>query len=84
MMDVFNQIDLRADVARLKLPVAVLVGESGRSGATKPGMKQAIATFQSLCPHAVLLTIPNAGSTFSVVEQPEATAIAITSFLRGL
>jgi pimeloyl-ACP methyl ester carboxylesterase len=81
LMAVFNQVDLTTDLANLRQPVALLIGESGRAAASKPFMQQAVANFRSVCPHAELITIPDAGGTFTVVEQPEATAVALARFL---
>ena len=81
IMDVFNQVDLHEDVAKVLVPIGVLVGDSGRGAASKAPMAQVIEAFVALCRNAEVLRIPNAGGTFTVVEKPEETAAAIHAFL---
>jgi pimeloyl-ACP methyl ester carboxylesterase len=82
MMAVYNQIDLSGDLASLRQPVALLLGESGRAGAKQPMTRASIDAFRAVCPHAELITIPGAGNTFTVIEKPEETAAKIREFLR--
>jgi pimeloyl-ACP methyl ester carboxylesterase len=81
-LDIFGRADLTADIGRLKLPVLLLLGESGTLGSARPGLQTTIKEFQGLCPQAELKTVPKAGGTYCVIEDPAATAAAAMEFLR--
>jgi pimeloyl-ACP methyl ester carboxylesterase len=81
-LDIFGRADLTADVGRLKLPVLLLLGESGTLGSARPNMQATIKEFQTLCPQAEVTTIPKAGGTYCVIEEPAATAEAAVAFLQ--
>jgi pimeloyl-ACP methyl ester carboxylesterase len=79
---VLSDIDLTGDVAKLRMPVLLLVGGSGRNGASAPHVARAITDFRELAPGAELAVIPRAGGTLPMLEQPEATVEALLRFLR--
>jgi pimeloyl-ACP methyl ester carboxylesterase len=81
LLSTFNGTDLSADVARLKMPVALLVGASGRLGARAANTADSIAEFQRLRPGTPLITVENGGGTYCMIEEPEATGAAALNWL---
>ncbi|MDX2143400.1 MAG: alpha/beta hydrolase [Rhodospirillaceae bacterium] len=81
-LDIFGRADLTADLGRMKLPMLLLLGESGTLGSARPNMQNTIAEVRKLCPQAELKTIPKAGGTYCVIEEPQATADAALEFLQ--
>jgi pimeloyl-ACP methyl ester carboxylesterase len=83
VLDIFSHADLSADVAKLKGPTAILIGASGRLGSEAPNNREAIAAFRRLCPQAEVITVPDAGGTYCMIEEPERTAALAVPWLRG-
>ena len=80
-LETFSHCDLSADVARLTMPVLVLMGNSGHLGAATPGQTAAIEAFTALCPHAEVRLVENGGGTYHMIEQPEPTAAIVIDFV---
>jgi pimeloyl-ACP methyl ester carboxylesterase len=78
-LDIFGRADVGADLERLKMPVLMLLGESGILGSGR--LQNTINEVKKRCPQAELATIPKAGGTYCVIEEPEATAAAAMAFL---
>lgn len=76
-----SDLDLTSDVARLRHPVLLLVGGSGRNSASAPRNAAAIEEFRRLVPGTEVAIIPKAGGTLTMVEQPSATVAALRRFL---
>ena len=80
-LETFAHCELSADVAKLTMPVLVLMGNSGHLGAATPGQTAAIEAFTSLCPQAGVRLIENGGGTYHMIEQPEQTAAVVVDFV---
>ena len=80
-LEVFAHCDLSADVAKLHMPVLVLMGNSGHLGASTPNQKAAIEAFTALCAHAEVKLIENGGGTYHMLEEPEQTAPVVIDFV---
>ena len=80
-LETFAHTDLTADVAKLTMPVLVLMGNSGHLGAATANQKAAIETFTKQCPHAEVKLIDNGGGTYHMIEQPEQTAPVVIDFV---
>ena len=72
-LETFAHCDLSADVAKLSMPVMVLMGNSGHLGAATSHQAAAIEAFTAQCPHAKVVLIDNGGGTYHMIEQPEQT-----------
>ncbi len=83
-MDIHANTDLTADIARIKVPTLLLIGESGNLGAETDGLKALIAAFMAAAPHADIVTIPRGGGTYCMIEEPEATAAAVINYRKAL
>jgi pimeloyl-ACP methyl ester carboxylesterase len=81
-LDTFAHTDLTADVAKLRMPVLVLMGNSGHLGASTPNQKAALEAFTQHCPHAEVRLIDNGGGTYHMIEQPQQTAPVVIDFVR--
>ena len=81
-LETFAHCDLSADVAKLKMPVMVLMGNSGHLGASSPGQAAAIKAFTLLCPHAEVSLIENGGGTYCMIEEPGQTAPVLIDFVK--
>jgi pimeloyl-ACP methyl ester carboxylesterase len=76
--------DFSSDVARIRCPVLVLMGESGNLGYAQPGNRILTDEFLALAPHARLHLIADGGGTYCMIEQPHATAHAVIDFITQL
>jgi hypothetical protein len=50
-------------------------------GSDMPSVTQLMDEFLQYCPHAKVVTIPDAGGTYCMYEEPEATAKALKAFI---
>ena len=82
-LETFAHCDLSADVAKLSMPVMVLMGNSGHLGAATPHQAAAIEAFTAQCPHAEVKLIENGGGTYHMIEQPEQTAPVVIDFVNS-
>lgn len=76
--------DFTADLARIKVPTLVLMGESGNLGYETPGNRALAEEFLRHVPQATLERIPRGGGTYCMIEEPEATAAAVIRWVRAL
>ena len=81
-LETFSHCDLLADVAKLSMPVMVLMGNSGHLGAATPHQTASIKAFTDLCPHAEVKLIENSGGTYHMIEAPEQTAPVVIDFVK--
>jgi pimeloyl-ACP methyl ester carboxylesterase len=84
IMDIVAANDFGADVAKLKMPTLLLMGQSGVLGYDNPGNKALADDFMRRAPQTKLALIPRGGGTYCMIEQPEATAKAAVEFIRSL
>jgi pimeloyl-ACP methyl ester carboxylesterase len=87
ILGVLGEVDLGDELAawtRLEVPTLVLIGETGRMGIETKGTRKATDAFRELVPHAELATVPAGGGTYCMIEQPTATANALTSWINAL
>jgi len=76
--------DFTSDLAKIKVPSLLLVGESGQLGANSPGTQALVDQFRAGVPHAGLVTIPKGGGTYCMIERPEETAAAVIDYVKSL
>jgi pimeloyl-ACP methyl ester carboxylesterase len=76
--------DFTADLARIRVPTLVLMGESGNLGYEMPGNRALAEEFLRHVPQATLERIPRGGGTYCMIEEPEATAAAVLRWIRAL
>ena len=76
--------DFSADVARIKCPALVLMGDSGHLGYQAPGNRALADEFLALAPHAELKLIAAGGGTYCMIEQARASAQAVIEFISRL
>lgn len=73
--------DLSWDLPRLRCPVLLLGGVSGPLGLDAPGIRAQLDAFRVAVPGAEVASIPDAGGTYCVLEEPERTAAAAVEWL---
>ncbi len=83
-MAIFANNDLTGDLKKIKVPTLVLLGDSGNLGATAAGVRALLDEFCRRVRHAKVQTIPRAGGTYCMIEEPAATAAAVIRFLNTL
>jgi pimeloyl-ACP methyl ester carboxylesterase len=76
--------DLTSDVARIKCPTLVLMGDSGHLGYGEAGNRALADEFIELAANASLKLIPDGGGTYCMIETPETTAAAVVEFINNL
>lgn len=76
--------DFTSDVARVQCPTMVLMGDSGHLGYGEAGNRALADEFVRLAPQAKLELIADGGGTYCMIEQPEASAAAVTRFIDSL
>lgn len=76
--------DFTSELPKLKVPTLVLMGQSGNLGYDAPGNRALAEQFLSLVPQAKLAIVPRGGSTYCMLEVPEATANEVFKFVDGL
>jgi len=76
--------DFSSDLAKLRVPTLVLMGQSGNLGYDAAGNRALADEFLRRVPHAELAVIPRGGGTYCMIEEPVATAAAATAFIRSL
>jgi pimeloyl-ACP methyl ester carboxylesterase len=76
--------DFTSDVAKIKCPTLLLMGESGHLGYGEEGNRNLAKEFLTLAPHATLKLIAKGGGTYCMIEEPETTVLAIIEFIDGL
>lgn len=87
ILEILGEVDLGEELAAWasrKVPTLVLIGETGRMGIETRGTRRATDSFCDLVPHSELATIPAGGGTYCMIEQPEACADALTSWVSTL
>lgn len=80
-LETFTHCDLSVDVAKLSMPVMLLMEISGHLGAATPNQTATIEAFAAQCPHAEVKLIDNGGGTYHMIEQPEQTAPTVIDFV---
>lgn len=83
-MAIVGTNDFTSDLSRLKMPCLLLMGESGQLGYDAPSNRALADEFQAAVPHARLTTIPRAGGTYCMIEEPKPTAAAVVDFIDSL
>ncbi len=83
-MAIVSGNDFTSDLAKIKVPALVLMGESGNLGYKSPGSRALAEEFMRHVPQAKLALIPRGGGTYCMIEEPKATAVAAAEFIRGL
>jgi len=81
IMDTYYHCDLTPDVAKLSMPVLILMGTSGQNGAEHPNIQASLRTFKKLCPHAETKFLEGAGGTYLMIEEPEATTPMVAEWV---
>ena len=76
--------DFTTDVAKIKCPTLLLMGESGHLGYGEDGNRNLANEFLALAPHASLKLIAEGGGTYCMIEEPQTTAQAIIDFIDAL
>jgi pimeloyl-ACP methyl ester carboxylesterase len=84
IMKIVAANDFGADVAKLKMPTMLLMGQSGVLGYDNPGNKALADDFLQRAPQTKLAVIPRGGGTYCMIEEPVATAQAVMTFIRSL
>jgi 3-oxoadipate enol-lactonase len=82
-LEVFSHIDLSSDVGKIRVPVLLLLGDSGKLGGKSAAVQEAVQLFQKLCPHSQVVQIKDGGGTYCMIEQPRETAQAVSRFLKS-
>jgi pimeloyl-ACP methyl ester carboxylesterase len=83
-LEVFGHINLSIDVEKLKMPVLVLLGDSGQLGGATAAMRETIQLFQRHCPHSQVVRVKDGGGTYCMIEKPQETAQEVRRFIKGL
>jgi pimeloyl-ACP methyl ester carboxylesterase len=83
-METFMHMELSSELQKIKVPTLLLMGESGCLGYEVPSVRELAEGFKSYCPHSQLKTIKDAGGTYCMYEEPEATAKALKEFIDSL
>jgi len=83
-MDIVAGNDFTSELAKIKVPTLLLMGQSGNLGYDAPGNRALADEFLRHVPHAELAVIPRGGGTYCMIEEPEATAQAVIRFVNGL
>lgn len=85
VMEALCNVDLTADVARLKCPTLLLMGSDSRlnedeslESASYEGL---VGAFVALNPDAEVIAVPGAGSTYLMITKPAETAQIVTEYL---
>ncbi len=76
--------DFTSELAKIKAPTLVLMGQSGNLGYDAPGNRALAEEFLSHVPHARLAVIPKGGGTYCMIERPRETAAAVREFVESL
>jgi len=76
--------DFTSELAKIKVPTLVLMGQSGNLGYDAPGNRALAEEFLQHVPHAKLAVIPRGGGTYCMIERPRETAAAVTAFVESL
>jgi len=84
ILETFMHFQLRSELEKIKVPTLLLLGSSGMLGADMPSVTQLMDEFLQYCPHTKVVTIPNAGGTYCMYEQPDKTAKALKEFINQL
>lgn len=80
-LEMFGHTDLIPDVSKLKMPVQLLMGNSGHLGAAAPGTAELAAEFMENCPHAEIALVEDGGGTYCMIEKPEETSRLIIDWI---
>lgn len=80
-MDIHANTDLTADLARLQIPVLLLLGDSGQLGASRAGVRSLIEEFRARAPQTEVATVAAAGGTYCMIERPAETVRVLRGFL---
>jgi pimeloyl-ACP methyl ester carboxylesterase len=83
-LEVFSHIDLTSEISKLKMPVLVLLGNSGKLGGKTAAMTEAVRLFREQCAHCQVARIEDGGGTYCMIEQPQETARAVITFIKSL
>lgn len=76
--------DFTSDLAKLKVPTLVLMGQSGNLGYDAAGNRALADEFLEHVPHAKLALIAKGGGTYCMIERPRETAQAVAAFIESL
>jgi pimeloyl-ACP methyl ester carboxylesterase len=76
--------DFTSELAKIKVPTLVLMGQSGNLGYDAPGNRALAEEFLAHVPHAKLEVIPKGGGTYCMIERPRETAAAVQRFVESL
>ena len=88
LMDAYSDLDLTSDVANIRCPTMLLMGNDSALNANE-GMESAsfatlVREFRDLKADATLNTIKGAGSTYCMITKPKACSDAVVKFLKSL
>jgi pimeloyl-ACP methyl ester carboxylesterase len=76
--------DFTSELDKIKVPVLLLMGESGNLGYNAPGNRALADEFIRHVPHAKLALIAKGGGTYCMIERPRETAAAVAKFVNSL
>lgn len=76
--------DFTSELAKIKVPTLLLMGESGNLGYQAPGNRALADEFLRHVPQAKLAVVPRGGGTYCMIERPRQTAEAVMRFVDAL
>lgn len=76
--------DFTSNLAKIKVPTLLLMGQSGNLGHDAPGNRALADEFLRHVAHAKLALIARGGGTYCMIERPRETANAVSSFIESL
>ena len=83
-LEVFTHIDLTRDLEKIKVPILILLGDSGKLGGKTASMIDAVRVFRMHCPQTEVVQIKDGGGTYCMIEKPQESAQAVNTFIKSL
>lgn len=80
----FSSYDFGSQLAVIRAPTLVLMGESGRLGYSAARGRALADEFLTAVPHAQVAAVAGGGGTYCMLERPKETVAAIAAFLEAL
>lgn len=82
--ETFSHLDLTSELAKITVPVLLLMGDSSMVGLKNPLVADLAKEYQERIKHARMSIIKDTGGTFCMYEKPEETAAEVKKFIAGL
>jgi len=83
-LSAFSSYDLGSQLAAVRAPTLVLMGESGRLGYAASRGRALVEEFQAAVAHAQIATVAGGGGTYCMLDRPRETLAALAAFLETL